>query len=379
MKLRRFLSVGLPSLAIAGLVLAACFGPDPGALVADPAREPDPFDLQPEEARLVKVFREVSPSVVFISSSVLVRRGYFSRNVEEMPYGTGSGFVWDKAGHIVTNFHVVKDYVESGGRGITLTVTLDDQSTYKVKRVVGVFMAREIAVLEIDAPPEQLEKLKPIPLGRSKDLQVGQTAIAIGNPFGLDRTLTLGIVSALNREIRALTGRRITGVIQTDAAINPGNSGGPLLNSAGQFIGMNTAILSPSGASAGIGFAIPGDIVRRYVDQIVNKGSLSGPGLGVRPFDDDFAEQVGIKGVLIAEVFPGSSAEKAGLRGTKLYTNREPELGDVIVGIGADRIVDFDALRGALEKREVGETVPLKILREGRELILEVTLQKIDY
>jgi len=378
MKLRRFLACGVPCLGLLVLALVACFGPDSGAARAGPPREPEPFQLQPEEKRLVEVFREVSPSVVFISSTVLVRRGLFSLNPEEMPYGTGSGFVWDKNGHVVTNYHVVKDYYERRGEGITLTVTLDDDTTHKVQEVVGVFRDKEIAVLRIDAPADQLD---PIPIGRSGSLQVGQTTLAIGNPFGLDRTLTIGIVSALDREIRALTGRRISGVIQTDAAINPGNSGGPLLNSAGQLIGMNTAILSPSGANSGIGFAIPGDVVRRYVEQLIrNRGKITGAGLGITLFRDSATRRLGLKGVLVDQVVPDSAAARAGLQGTRFYTDGElAQLGDVITAIGTERVTDLDSLRDALEKREIGEETQITVLRDGRERNFSVKLQEIEY
>ncbi len=363
-------------LLIAPLVaLVACLTRNAEPLSAVKAREPEAFELQPEERRIVEIFREASPSVVFISSKVFVRR-LFSRNVEEMPYGTGSGFVWDKKGHIVTNYHVIKEYVESGGRGMTLTVHLGDGTAYRVEDIVGIARDKEIAVIRISAPPE---KLHPIRLGTSKDLQVGQLALAIGNPFGLDRTLTVGVVSALDREIRALTGRRISGVIQTDAAINPGNSGGPLLNSAGQLIGMNTAILSPSGAYAGIGFAIPGDTVRWYVDQLIqNRGKIRRAGLGVAIYPDA-ARQLGLQGVLIGEVFEGTAAHKAGFRGTRFYEDDTlAQLGDVIIAIDGEKIRDYESLRDALEKRRVGETVEVTVLRDGKERKLKVTLQEVE-
>ncbi|MGQ9589044.1 MAG: S1C family serine protease [Planctomycetota bacterium] len=356
------------------VALVACLGRNPDPRAAARAREPEGFDLQPEERRIVDIFREASPSVVFISTSVLVRRGFFSRNVEEMPYGAGSGFVWDKQGHVVTNYHVVKDYFERPG--VTLTVHLGDGTSYRVEAVVGVARDKEIAVLRIAAPAESLH---PIRLGTSSDLQVGQLTLAIGNPFGLDRTLTVGVVSALNREIRALTGRRISGVIQTDAAINPGNSGGPLLNSAGQLIGMNTAILSPSGAYAGIGFAIPGDTVRRYVEQLIKyRGKIRGAGLGVSLFPDA-AQRLGLKGILVHEVFAGSAADKAGMRGTRFYEDDTlAQLGDVIVAVDGQRVVDLDGLRDALEKHEVGDKVDVTVLRDGKERKLTVTLQEIE-
>jgi S1-C subfamily serine protease len=364
--------------ALAVLTIVACFGPRSSEVSAGAPRQPGTFTMTPEEARTVGIFRDVSPSVAFISTSVLYRRSYFSRNLEEIPYGTGSGFVWDKRGHVVTNYHVIRDFVERKGQGITISVTLSDESSYKVQEVVGYVIDKELAVLKIDAPPE---KLQPIPLGNSSDLQVGQKAIAIGNPFGLDYTLTVGVISALGREIQALSGRRIRGVIQTDAAINRGNSGGPLLNSSGQLIGINTAILSPSGTNAGIGFAIPGDTVRRYVDMLIlNDGKISGAGLGIRYFPDLTIKRLGIQGILIDDVIAGGAAAKAGMRGTRFYRNGElQELGDILVKLGNDRIADSNSLRDALEKRKVGETVDATVLRDGEEKVLTVTLQEVEY
>ena len=208
-----------------------------------------------DEANTTEVFSNASPSVVYVTSTAL-RRQRFSLNVLEIPQGAGSGFVWDDSGLIVTNYHVV-------ARANRLTVTLSDQREFEAK-VVGLAPERDLAVLRLIAPPDQLIEL---PLGDSSELSVGRKVMAIGNPFGLDTTLTVGVVSALGREIQSPSGRKIRGVVQTDAAINPGNSGGPLLNSLGQLVGVNTAIYSPSGASAGIGFAIPVDTVRRVVNQ----------------------------------------------------------------------------------------------------------------
>jgi S1-C subfamily serine protease len=216
--------------------------------------------LQADELANINLFKQASPSVVNITS-LGVQRDMFSMNVQQVPRGTGTGFVWDAQGHIVTNFHVIQ-----GGQGAR--VTLSDQSVYDAK-LVGAFPDRDLAVLQIDAPKE---KLPPLAMGSSRDLVVGQRVYAIGNPFGLDQTLTMGIVSALNREIESFNNRTIRGVVQTDAAINPGNSGGPLLDSAGRLIGVNTQIASPSGASAGIGFAIPVDEVNRIVPRRTRPG-----------------------------------------------------------------------------------------------------------
>ena len=227
-------------------------------------------NLTQEERSTIDVFRSVSPSVCYITT-VERRTTIFSMNPRYYPQGTGSGFVFDKAGHIVTNYHVVAD-------ADLRLVTLADQSQYRAK-VVGWEPDKDIAVLKIDVEPE---KLTPIPIGMSGDLQVGQKVLAIGNPYGLDHTLTTGVVSALGREIESVTGRTIREVIQTDAAINPGNSGGPLLDSSGRLIGVNTQIASPSGANAGIGFAVPVDVVNSIVPEIIRFGRVRKPMLGIR-------------------------------------------------------------------------------------------------
>ena len=226
-------------------------------------------DLASDEISTIELFRNASPSVVYITS-IALRRNLFSLNVYEIPQGTGSGFIWDKHGRVVTNYHVISD-------ANRIEVTLADQSTWKGV-MVGAAPDQDIAVLQISAPTA---KLRPITIGESDDLHVGQKVFAIGNPFGLDQTLTTGIVSALGREISSATGRTIHDVIQTDAAINPGNSGGPLLDSAGRLIGVNTAIYSPSGGSAGVGFAVPVSEVNRVVPQIISNGRIIRPGLGV--------------------------------------------------------------------------------------------------
>jgi S1-C subfamily serine protease len=315
----------------------------------------------------VDIFNDVSPSVVFISNNLVGRRSFLSRNVEEIPQGSGSGFIWDKEGHIVTNFHVVTG-------ATTITVTLDDQSVHRAK-VTGVYRDKEIAVLQIDVPPE---KLRPIPVGTSKNLRVGMTTLAIGNPFGLDHTLTKGIISALDREIQALTRRSIADVIQTDAAINPGNSGGPLLNSRGQLIGINTAILSPSGVNAGIGFAVPVDVINRYVRQIIKDGEVSGAGLGVSLLSDSLANRWRIRGVILEVVEPDGAAGKSGLRGTRVRRDGTvTQLGDAIVALGGQNVEDIDSLRDALEDHEVGESVEVRYVRDKEEQTATVKLQSI--
>ena len=241
-------------------------------------------DLAAEEKSNIELFRLSSPSVVYITR-LAMRRDRFSLNMFEIPQGTGSGFVWNNLGHIITNFHVVQGTS-------SLRITLADNSEWDA-RVVGVSPDQDLAVLFINAPRT---RLKPIAIGQSANLQVGQRVFAIGNPFGLDQTLTTGIISALGREIDGVSGRKISGVIQTDAAINPGNSGGPLLDSAGRLIGVNTAIFSPSGSNAGIGFAVPVDTVNRVAPQLIRHGRVIRPGLGIHVADRGTAERPRNKG-----------------------------------------------------------------------------------
>ncbi len=318
--------------------------------------------LTPDETETIALFRRASPSVVHITR-LAVRRDWFRQTAVEVPQGTGSGFVWDDAGHVVTNFHVV----ENG----PARVTLSDQSTWAAK-IVGVAPHKDIAVLKIDAPKD---RLRPIALGTSKDLQVGQKVLAIGTPFGLDQTLTTGIISALGREIRSLTGRVIEDVIQTDAAINPGNSGGPLLDSAGRLIGMNTAIYSPSGAYAGIGFAVPADNVNDVVGQLLLHGRVMRPVLGVSVASDQAARMIGIaKGVVFGRVDPGSGADEAGLQPTTIDNGGFLRIGDVIVGIDQREIATTDDLYRVLDRYRPGDEVSVVLLRGRERLEKKVTL-----
>jgi len=322
-------------------------------------------DLTNEEVLTIDIFKEASPSVVFIISTQTVSRDRFSLNTFQIPRGAGTGFIYDTEGHIVTNHHVAAP-------GANWKVTLADHSQWDA-RLVGFAPDKDLAVLKIDAPESQL---KPLAVGSSKDLQVGQKVFAIGNPFGLDQTLTTGIVSALGREIRSLTDRAIEDVIQTDAAINPGNSGGPLLDSAGRLIGVNTQIASPSGASAGIGFAIPVDTVNRIVPELIRHGRIERPMLGVVIWPESVARELGVRGVLLREVNPGSSAERAGLRGTEFDDMGRPRrLGDLIVKI-EDRSVDnADELLDALVQYNVGDEVRVTFLRGGVTQTVTVRLQ----
>ena len=248
-----------------------------------------------------------------------------------------------------------------------------DDGTELAATVLGRDPKLDLAVLKIDAP---VKKLQALPLGRSDSLQVGQKVFAIGNPFGLDQTLTSGIVSALGREIQSATGRTIQGVIQTDAAINPGNSGGPLLDSAGRLIGVNTAIYSPSGGSAGIGFAVPVDVVGRVIPDIIRHGRLIRPGLGISVADDQIARRAEVAGVLVMNIRPGSSAEAAGLRGTRKIQG-EMVLGDVIMAVDGRKVSSYDDLRNAMDRYKVGDKVSLTIERDNRQMQLSVILEEV--
>ena len=343
------------------------------APAAAPARTPAPpravaprGPLMADELNNIAVFRAASPSVVNITALGL-ERDLFSRNVQQVPQGTGTGFVWDTAGHLVTNYHVIQD--AAGAR-----VTLSDQSSYKAE-LVGAFPDRDLAVLKIVAPAA---KLKPLPVGSSRDLQVGQQVYAIGNPFGLDQTLTTGIVSALNREIESVTRRLIRGAIQTDAAINPGNSGGPLLDSAGRLIGVNTAIFSPSGASAGIGFAIPVDEVNRIVPRLIRDGRMVRPALGVTGGGAEINRALGLpKGVPLVRIQRGGPAAKAGL---KAFARGDGGVvqGDVITAINDEAVEDADDMLNALEKLNPGDSATLTLWRAGATRKVSVTLSESE-
>src|SRR6056300_1039477 len=297
-----------------------------------------------DEANTTEIFSKASPAVVFVTNKAL-RRGLFSLNVEEIPRGSGTGFVWNKAGLIVTNFHVI-----AGAQ--RLTVTLQDRSEHDAE-VIGVAPEKVLAVLRIENPPDDLQTL---PLGDSSELSVGRKVLAIGNPFGLDTTLTVGIVSALDREIKSPSNRRIKGVIQTDAAINPGNSGGPLLNSLGQLVGVNTAIYSPSVGSAGIGFAIPVNMLKEVIPQLIAYGKILRPILGVELASDRWTRRYGVKGVAIVRVFRGLPAAESGLIGASRDYRGNIKLGDVIIAIEDDAIKSQDDYAAALEKYQVGDT-----------------------
>jgi S1-C subfamily serine protease len=290
----------------------------------------------------------------------------FSLNAVEIPQGTGSGFVWDKTGRIVTNYHVISD-------ANRIQVTMADSSVWKAV-LVGAAPDKDLAVIQISAPADML---KPINIGESSKLLVGQKVFAIGNPFGLDHTMTSGIISALGREIKAITGRLIKGVIQTDAAINPGNSGGPLLDSAGRLIGINTAIYSPSGAYAGIGFAVPVDEINRVIPQLIKNGRMIRPGIGVSLADERATKMMGISGALILGVVKGSAADKAGLHPTRQFEN-DLVLGDIITAVNGKKVTSPDDLASELENYKVGDEVTLTIERNDRTIKVTLRLEAVD-
>jgi len=357
------------SLAL-GLLAAGLFGcPQAvsGRTEAAPRAVAPRGPLGADELAHIELFKKASPSVVHITT-LATQRDMFSMNVQQVPRGTGTGFVWDDAGHIVTNFHVVQ-----GGSGAK--VTLADQSTHDAQ-LVGYFPDRDLAVLKIAVDKA---RLPPLAIGTSKDLIVGQRVYAIGNPFGLDQTLTTGVVSALNREIESFNQRTIRGVIQTDAAINPGNSGGPLLDSAGRLIGVNTQIASPSGASAGIGFAIPVDEVNRIVPHLIRDGRYTRPALGVSAAAANVQRALNLpKGVVLTQVVPGSPAAKAGLQPFRRGSRGEIVGGDIITAVNDEAVAGLDDMLTTLERRRVGDTVTLTLWRGGQTRKQPVVLAEVE-
>ena len=346
-----------------GMLVGWCAGQVLPRSVAQPRPVTPRGPLTSQEQGVVDRFREARASVVYLTT-VAYQQDWFSLDVQAVPTGTGSGFIWDTAGHIVTNYHVIEEAQE-------VEVALADGSRHRAK-VVGVAPEKDLAVLLLQAPGV---KLRPLPIGTSADLQVGQGVMAIGNPFGLDQTLTMGVVSAVGREIQSGTRRRISGVIQTDAAINPGNSGGPLLDSAGRLIGVNTAIHSTSGSSAGIGFAVPVDTVNRIVPQLISRGRPARLDLGFDPLPEAWAGQLEVpKGVVVGRVRRGGAGERAGLQGL-VPVGRGYGLGDVIVGVNGRPVKDLDGLLDFVEGQPPGSRVQLEVLRQGQRVTLSLVLE----
>lgn len=323
-------------------------------------------ELSGDEKATIDLFERSRNSVVFITTKQAVM-DFWGRSVTSVPRGTGSGFIWDDAGHIVTNFHVIQGASEA-------SVKLVDGRSFRAS-LVGASPEHDIAVLKIGVG---FKGPRPIPVGTSGDLKVGQRVYAIGNPFGLDWTLTSGIVSALNRSLNEDDGSLLEHLVQTDAAINPGNSGGPLLDSAGRLIGMNTAIYSPSGAAAGIGFAVPVDAVNRVVPSLVRDGHYEQPSIGVRVderLNERLEEATGIEGAFVLRVAKGSSAEEAGLRAAKISRDGEFFGGDVIVSVNGKKIESASRLLVTLDDYRIGNTVRLGVKRGNQFVEVPVRLQ----
>ena len=329
------------------------------------ATEPRPItprgELAASEKTATTLFAQAAPSVAFINTLSEDRSQW---GASEPVAGAGSGFVWDKAGHIVTNNHVVSGAEEVFGRFGSGAPPAGGGG--------GVSPDHDLAVLKISRPASELI---PLPIGTSADLQVGQATFAIGNPFGLDRTLTTGIVSALERRLPTQSGREITGVIQTDAAINPGNSGGPLLDSSGRLIGVNTAIASDTGAYSGIGFAVPVDTVNRVVPQLIARGQVARPGIGIQAASEELTARIGADGIVVMGVVPGSPAAQAGLRAADLNARR---LGDVITAVNDRQIDTLADLAEELEKIGIGNTATLTVARNGSTRKVEVRVADLS-
>lgn len=363
----------LPPVALAAIVAFMPSGQAPareGAREARGAETPRTVtprgDLAPDEKATIGLFERSRDSVVFISTKQAVV-DFWSRNVMSVPRGTGSGFIWDDAGHVVTNFHVIRGASEA-------SVKLVDGRTFRAS-LAGASPEHDIAVLKIGIG---FKGPRPIPIGSSGDLKVGQRVYALGNPFGLDWSLTSGIVSALNRSLVEDNGNPLDHLIQTDAAINPGNSGGPLLDSAGRLIGMNTAIYSPSGAAAGVGFAVPVDAVNRVVTELIRYGHYVRPAIGVHideNLNERLEEATGIEGVFVLRVTPGSSAHEAGLRPARVSQDGEITGGDVIVSVNGKRIDSVARLLVTLDDYRVGDTVRLGVKRGGKVIEIPIRLQ----
>jgi S1-C subfamily serine protease len=324
-------------------------------------------DLLPVETKTIEIYRKAVPSTVNVSN-IKVAKNMFYGEVE-IPQGAGSGFVFDNLGHIITNYHVVQ-----GGSSFVITF-YNDPKQYKAK-LVGIAPEKDIAVLKLDASPT---KLTPISFGSSKDLLVGQNSIAIGSPFGLDYTLTTGVISALGRKIDGIGGVKINDMIQTDAAINMGNSGGPLLDSNGRLIGMNTVIFSTSGSSAGLGFAVPADTIKVIVPQLIQHGKLIRPGLGIGIVPDSMKQRIvgADQGIIVSHVDEKGSAAKAGIKGMTQDQFGRTYLGDIILSVDGQNVNSLDDIYQILEQKKVGDDVMVKYRREGKILATKVRLQAL--
>jgi len=323
-------------------------------------------ELSSLEQSNIELFEKSKDSVVFITTQEQVV-DYWSRSVMDVQKGSGSGFIWDKFGHIVTNYHVIEG-------ASSATIRLSNGADYQAS-LVGADPSHDLAVLKIDASSLSL---KPMPIGESKGLKVGQMVYAIGNPFGLDWTMTTGIISALNRVIDGVDGSKIKEAIQTDASINPGNSGGPLLDSARRVIGVNTSIYSPSGASAGIGFAIPIDLVNKVATQLIAYGKYIRPTLGIdvdERMNKLLNQRYGIEGIVVLGVQKGSGADHANLEPAKIYRDGSISLGDVIVKIDNDKVGSIIELNEALDTKNNEDRIKVTLLRKEQLIVIELQLK----
>ena len=341
--------------------------PDSPVWGAQESQSPANARLIEDERNTIDIVRRTKNSVVYITNLQYARDFFFTTD-ELVPQGSGSGFVWDDRGHIVNNFHVINE-------GVKYMVSLPDQRQVEAT-LVGRDATKDIAVLKLG---QAVAGLEPLDIGASRDLQVGQKVIAIGNPFGFDHTITTGIVSALGRAMPGAGGFTIRDMIQTDASINPGNSGGPLLDSAGRLVGMNTVIYSPSGASSGLGFAVPVDTIRKIVPQLIESGKVTRPDLGGVSFvRDEVARRAGIEGAVVLEVAPSSRAHDQGLRGVYRDNYGRLLIRDVITGIDGSKVKSYDDLFSALDAHKIGDTVSLEVLRESKTRTVRMQLVGTD-
>jgi 2-alkenal reductase len=348
-----------------GLLLASAYVAEPYLVTwwfsaSSPRTVTPRADLTQEEETTIKLFQSVSPSVVAVFGRQRPQ-SFFGEGESEVQ--TGSGIVWDAAGHVITNYHVIQgasQYAAHLASGQTVSV-----------RVVGVAPNYDLAVLQMERASVPLQ---PIAIGSSANLQVGQAAYAIGNPYGLEQTLTSGIISALHRRIPTPEGREIVNAIQTDAPLNPGNSGGPLLDSAGRLIGVATMIISGSGSSAGVGLAIPVDVANRVAAQIIATGHVPTPGIGIAAAPEVASAQAGIEGIIVLRVYPDSPADKAGLKGV----TANGEIQDVITAADGKPVKNAGELTGIFEEAGVGKTVTLTVERAGKSRSVEVTLADVS-
>jgi S1-C subfamily serine protease len=325
--------------------------------------------LLEDEKNTISIFEKAADNVVFVSNSALVRN-MFSSDVFEVPAGAGTGFIWDANGYIVTNYHVIENARK-------VTVTLKNGKKVNAK-VIGAEPRKDIALLKID-DTKGLPQGFSSSMADSSQLVVGQKTLAIGNPFELNHTLTTGIVSALNRTFPSPVGITIRDMIQTDAAINPGNSGGPLMDSRGYLIGMNTAIYSQSGSSAGVGFAVPANTIKRIVNQIIKFGKVNQPALGIEPLPERYSKHFNVTGVVIKKLMPGGPAQKAGLHEARATSQGDIDWGDVITKIDGVAIANADDIYNALESKQFGDKVTVDFIRQGVKKSAPVLLEKVEY